>query len=107
MAPEAALLSMRCSACEADLLSNAKFCVECGLSTASADGGATHRSSTGAVAVATGKQHKKARKKAKLSEERTSQLYDSAWDESYRRLVAYHAEQGDCLVPRSYVTPDG
>ena len=74
MTPEAALLSKRCSACETDLPSNANFCGECGLSTASADGGATHRSLTGAVAVATGNKQKKARKKAKLSEERTARL---------------------------------
>ena len=51
-----------------------------------------------------------------LSEERTARLEalgfvwdrdDAAWDESYRRLEAYRAEQGDCLVPTSYVTPDG
>ena len=107
MASEAALLSKRCSACETDLLSNAKFCVECGLSTASADGGATHHSSTDAVAAAIGTQQKKTRKKAKLSEERTTQLYDAAWDESYRRLEAYRAEHGNCLVPLSYVTSDG
>ena len=109
MASEAALLSKRCSACETDLLSNAKFCVECGLSTASADGGATHHSSTDAVAAAIGTQQKKTRKKAKLSEGRTSRLYGAAWEESYRyrRLEAYRAEHGNCLVPLSYVTSDG
>ena len=25
----------------------------------------------------------------------------------YRRLKAYRAEHGDCLVPHSYVTPEG
>ena len=43
-----------------------------------------------------------------LSEERTARLealgfvwdtLDTAWDESYRWLEAYRAEQGDCLVP--------
>ena len=29
-----------------------------------------------------------------------------AWEESYRRLEAHCDEQGDCLVPISYVTPD-
>ena len=52
-----------------------------------------------------------------LSEERTARLealgfvwgdtHDAAWDESCRRLEAYRAEQVDCLVPVSYVTPDG
>ena len=140
MASEAALLPERYSACETDLPPNANFCGECGLSTASADGGATHHSSTDAVAAAIGTQQKKTRKKlstasadggamhhsstdavaaaigtqqkktrkkAKLSEERTTQLYDAAWDESYRRLEAYRAEHGNCLVPLSYVTSDG
>ena len=55
-------------------------------------------------------------KRSGLSEERTARLEalgfvwdpnDAAWDESYRRLEAYRAEHGDCLVPRGYVTPDG
>ena len=43
-----------------------------------------------------------------LSEERTTRLEalgfvwdlpEAVWGESYRRLEAYRAEQGDCLVP--------
>lgn len=28
--------------------------------------------------------------------------HESKWEETYRRLVAYQAEHGDCLVPYRY-----
>ena len=42
---------------------------------------------------------------ARLGDERMA--LDAAWEDSYRRLEAYHAEHGDCLVPISYATADG
>jgi hypothetical protein len=32
---------------------------------------------------------------------------ETPWDEFYRRLEVYRAEQGDCLVPKRHVTSDG
>ncbi|KAJ1458097.1 helicase-associated [Pelagophyceae sp. CCMP2097] len=51
-----------------------------------------------------------------LSKERTTRLeeldfvwnsLDAAWDEGYKRLKAFQAEHGDCLVPSRVVATDG